>query len=397
MDTDAFAIAGFQDDDAFLLKYLPGTANSLRKLRATIHSLNTENIDLVKFVLFVGPSGTGKNFVASVCAGHRRWLEIKKAKDELDPGKNCADRIAPLREYLDRFGEQMLPAIPEGLVESHLFGHVKGAFSGAVEDSVGLFRDKGFQDILLDEIGESPSFLQAKLLGILEGRPFTPVGGNSKHVTICEKRIFMATNRDLKKMVADHLFREDLFFRIRGFTISLPPLTANPEQIPDLAATILRRLAAKRFKGSHKLVPEISADDQNWLKGQRWDGNVRELKEVIELWLVAGCCPSIKEIAATRHFGGQATDEPVTTLVGNVSAVVRSKIDSIVAGRQKSPGTIDKFIKSFTADLHADLKAALIDWYRETSPSTETLRALFPETQTRSVRSQMSRMWRGHE
>lgn len=388
METGNITAEHFKDDDAFLLKYVPGDAPRLRELRATIHGLNTNNLELVRFVLLVGPTGTGKSYVARVCAAHRRWLEILGSDEELDPGKNYPGGIAPLDDYLGRFGEKMLPAIPEGLVESELFGHVKGAFSGAVANNAGLFRDEGYQDILLDEIGEAPPFLQAKLLGVLEGRPFTPVGGNSKQMVKCDKRIFMATNRDLQKMVADHEFRKDLFFRIRRHTISMPPLSANPQLIPQIAMAILDRLGPKKFKG--KPVPTFAEADKSWLQNQQWGGNVRELEEVIELWVAGGCVGSLQTIASTRHFGDQ-TDEIGRGVKGNLSVAVRSKIEEIVAGKRPSARTIQGFIDSFTSGVKAEVNTALCAWYRETKPSSEILGKLFPEMKLDSVRSQMSR------
>jgi len=390
MNVGQLTQSAFLDDDQFLLKHLPGNESNLRELRAKIHSLNIDNLELVKFVLLVGPTGTGKNHVARVCAGHRRWLQIRDAKDELDPGKSYVDRIAPLDEYLDRFGEQMLPAIPEGLVESHLFGHVKGAFSGALKDNPGLFRDEGYQDILLDEIGEAPSFLQAKLLAVLEGRPFTPVGGISKQMAKCDKRIFMATNRDLPKMVAEGTFREDLFFRVRRYTIKLRPLSDSPDLIPDIAAAIIDRLWPKRLRNEDKRPPALSAADNDWLKKQRWDGNVRELEEVIELWISAGCPPDVHKVAATRHFSAQR----LTVAPQDVNTAVRTSIREILAGKRKAPRGMSAFIDQFTATIAAEVGVALQSWYREEKPTTDTLKKLFPDMEVGSIRTQMSRFGR---
>jgi len=381
--------AQFSDDDAFLLKYLPGEAPRLRELRAMIFRLNTENLDLIRFVLLVGDTGTGKNHLARVCAGHRRWLQISKAKDELDPGKNYPDGIAPLELYLDRFGEKMLPAIPHDLIESELFGHVKGAFTGAAKENPGLFRDKGYQDILLDEIGEAPVFLQAKLLAVLEGRPITPVGGGSKEREKCDKRIFMATNRKLQDMVVSREFREDLFFRIRRCTISLPRLAENPELIPAIAAAILDRLARKKFK--HTSFPNLSEEDNAWLKKQRWGGNVRELEEVIELWVAEGCVGTIEAVAASRHFNDQTVESGKSGLEYDVTAAVLSRIEKILAGGQTPPGTIQGFIESFTSGIAVEVKATLHEWYEANKRDTNTLLKLFPKMKLGSIRTLMSR------
>src|SRR5207244_2045714 len=145
----------------------------------------------------VGEPGTGKNHVARVIAGHRRWLAVRpqplETREELDPGRAEPDGIGPLDEYTNRLGEKVLSEITETIAESQLFGHVKGAFSDARRDSPGLFGDDGYDDILLDEIGDAALALQAKLLAVLEGRAFIPVGGTSKERKAVTKRILMAT------------------------------------------------------------------------------------------------------------------------------------------------------------------------------------------------------------
>jgi hypothetical protein len=159
-------IGTFRDDDLFLLKFLPGDDDYSRGLREAVFTLNTSsNLQLVKFVTLVGATGTGKNYFARVCAGHRQWRKFRESDESIEPGQTYPDGIGPLSLYTEKLGEQMLTALPDTLAESLLFGHVKGAFSDARKDYEGLFRDEGYEDILLDEIGDASPTIQAKLLG----------------------------------------------------------------------------------------------------------------------------------------------------------------------------------------------------------------------------------------
>lgn len=160
-------------------------------------------------VLIVGESGTGKELVAR--AIHYDGKRSKENFVEI----NCA-------------------AIPDGLLESELFGHVKGAFTGADRDKVGLFKYAGKGTILLDEIGDMSLNLQTKLLRVLEQREFTPVGSNEK--INLNARIIASTNRDLKKLMLEDTFRADLYFRLNVIEINLPPLRERKKDLPLLFA-----------------------------------------------------------------------------------------------------------------------------------------------------------------
>ncbi len=380
----------FRDDDLFLLKFLPGDDDYSRGLRQAVFALNTSsNLQLVKFVTLVGATGTGKNYFARVCAGHRQWRKFRESDESIEPGQTYPDGIGPLSLYTEKLGEQMLTALPDTLAESLLFGHVKGAFSDARKDYEGLFRDEGYEDILLDEIGDASPTIQAKLLGVLEGRPFTPVGGTSRERARCEKRIFMATNRDLKKLVADGLFREDLFYRVRRHTVGIRSLEENKNAIPSIAAVIVDRLCPEGLR--RQGLPPISTGDIDWLKRQPWPGNVRELEEVIELWLAAGCAQSIEKLARDRHF---ASEYSRTTLVKDWDSEVRNRISEILEGRRKPASTVSEFVQEFTSESDTAVNSALRSWYQETKPSPEILRRLFPKMQLGSVRTLMSRIGR---
>lgn len=167
-------------------------------------------------------------------------------------------------------------AIPENLMESELFGHEKGAFTGAVERKIGKFQIANNGTLFLDEIGELKPDMQVKLLRVLQERKFTPVGGNREVKTTT--RIIAATNRNLEKMMDEGTFREDLFYRLNVMPIFLPPLRERTDDIEALAQNFI-----KKFSKQHgRTMTGMTAEALEMLKAYRWPGNIRELENVIE-------------------------------------------------------------------------------------------------------------------
>jgi two-component system response regulator PilR (NtrC family) len=206
-------------------------------------------------VLITGPSGTGKEVVAKGI--HRLGARAEQSLVVV----NCG-------------------AIPGELLESQLFGHKKGSFTGAVSDHIGLFVEAHKGTIFLDEIGELPLLLQAKLLRVLQERIVRPVGG-TKDIPV-DVRIIAATNRNLKQEVQAGRFREDLYYRLNVIGIELPPLVQRREDIPMLVHAILSRQCA----GSE--VPTLPVDMMNRLMQYSYPGNVRELENILERAIVFG-------------------------------------------------------------------------------------------------------------
>jgi formate hydrogenlyase transcriptional activator len=167
-------------------------------------------------------------------------------------------------------------AIPEGLLESELFGHEKGAFTGAVAQRVGRFEAANHGTLFLDEIGDMPLSLQSKLLRILQEQEFERLGGTrTMRVNV---RVIAATNQDLSKLVEEQMFRMDLFYRINVFPIHLPPLRERREDIARLARHFTQEVAARM----HGPVPTIPPAAMQTMMDHSWPGNVRELQNVIE-------------------------------------------------------------------------------------------------------------------
>ena len=167
-------------------------------------------------------------------------------------------------------------AIPEGLMESHLFGHVRGSFTGAVEHRTGFFALAHTGTLFIDEISELSMPLQAKLLRVIQTREFVKVGGSKP--TRTDIRLITASNKDLRRAVREGQFREDLYYRIAVVMIEVPPLRARRGDIGLLVEHFLRKFAAAH----HKRVPRLTARALELLLGAEWPGNVRQLENCIE-------------------------------------------------------------------------------------------------------------------
>ncbi len=181
-------------------------------------------------------------------------------------------------------------ALPEALLESELFGHVKGAFTGATTDHAGLFTEAEGGTLLLDEIGEMAGGLQAKLLHVLESGKIRPVGATRERAS--DVRIIAATHRDLRRRIAEGQFREDLLYRLDVMSIEMPPLR---DRLDDLAPLAERFLGEARRRHPSSSVVSLSRDALRRLLGHRWPGNVRELAHVIERGVLLAAGSQIEE------------------------------------------------------------------------------------------------------
>ena len=167
-------------------------------------------------------------------------------------------------------------AIPEGILESELFGHRKGSFTGAIEGRKGYFEIADGGTLFLDEIGEMPLTTQVKVLRAIEFKEFMRIGAET--ITRVDVRIIAATNKDLQEQVDKKKFREDLYFRLKAVTLSIPPLRKRKEDIEDLATYFI-----KNYANSNRLnLPQLTPDGLEILKQYNWPGNVRELKNTLE-------------------------------------------------------------------------------------------------------------------
>ncbi len=243
--------------------FMVGKSRALRRVSEMIKAVAEENVT----VLITGESGTGKELVAREI--HERSLRSARNFVTLD----CC-------------------TLQENLFESELFGHEKGAFTGADKRKKGLIEGARGGTLFLDEIGEIGPPIQAKLLRVLETGEFRRLGGNT--VLHSDARILCATNRDLKKMSHDGAFRSDLYYRLSTFVIELPPLRERREDIPDL---VRHFLANHDF--SRRIAKDISPAALEQLSAYDWPGNIRELRNVVERAIIlSGDAPLLEP----RHF-----------------------------------------------------------------------------------------------
>lgn len=280
-------------------------------------------------VMILGESGTGKELVA-------------RAIHFSSPRKN--NNFVPIN----------CAAIPEGLLESELFGHEKGAFTGAYERRIGKFEIANGGTIFLDEVGDIPLSLQAKLLRVLEQKEFMRVGGN-RSISV-DVRVISATNRPLEQMVMEGKFREDLYYRLRVITIEIPPLRERKEDIPLLVDHFIKEFSAenkKEIKGIEKEALEI-------FMHYRWPGNVRELRNTIETMVVMTRRKYLTVDDIPNHIKGKLTEKKTIEIeIGTPLSEVEKKIiintlDYVKGNRREAARllqiglrTLQRKIKSF--------------------------------------------------
>jgi len=261
-----------------------------------VHGLVERIADTAMTVLILGETGVGKELVCEAIHGRssRRDRPLIKL--------NCA-------------------ALPETLLESELFGHERGAFTGADRKKVGFFEAADGGTLFLDEIGDMPLSLQAKLLRVLEKKVITRVGGTSEIPT--DARLIAATHRDLEADVRTGRFRQDLLFRIGGFTIVVPPLRDRGAEILPLAEHFARTAATEQGRP----VPTFAEDARHTLAGYTWPGNVRELKNAIERALIL-CGEQITstDLPDKLRDAAQRTSPVAADVRGHLAEVERAAI-----------------------------------------------------------------------
>ncbi|MDY7229083.1 sigma 54-interacting transcriptional regulator [Hyalangium rubrum] len=286
-------------------------------------------------VLLLGETGTGKERLARAI---HRW---SSRADHPFVTINCA-------------------AIPAGLLESELFGHVKGAFTGATKDRAGRFQMAHGGTLLLDEVGELPVELQAKLLRALQEKTFEPVG--SDRTVRADVRILAATHVDLQQAIAQRRFREDLYYRLSVFPLRLPPLRERLEDLPQLCAFLLDEQARRTGRRGMRVLPEALAR----LGAYDWPGNLRELANVLERATILSRGPELGPQALDLPTHVRAPEAPAEKLaedkpgkVPTLAAVQREHILRVLAltkGRIYGPGGAAQLLGLKPSTLQSRMK-----------------------------------------
>ena len=263
-----------QINHKFGLENIIGEAPPMQQVFETIRQVAPSRAT----VLITGETGTGKELIA-------------KAIHNLSPRKNAA------------FIAVHAAALPTSLLESELFGHEKGSFTGAVERRIGRFELADGGTLFLDEVGELEPQMQVKLLRVLEERAFERVGG-AKTLQV-DVRLVAATNKQLKKLVSEGKFRDDLFYRLSVVTVDLPPLRERREDIPLLVREFLQEFGRENGKQVRELTPEAL----NMLLAYDWPGNVRELRNAIEQMVVLARAErlTVRDVPAAIRGGADLT------------------------------------------------------------------------------------------
>jgi nitrogen regulation protein NR(I) len=269
-------------------------------------------------VLIRGDTGTGKELIARAIYQHSDRASAPFI------AINCA-------------------AIPEALLESELFGHERGSFTGADARRIGRFEQAHGGTIFLDEIGDMNANLQAKLLRVLQEKAIQRVGG--KETIPVDVRIITATHRDLEAAIRERLFREDLFYRLSVMTITLPPLSQRTEDIPEMVNYFLRRYGPEGGVASPSITPEAIA----FLQTQSWPGNVRELENTVRQALLLARdytigVDHVKEIVAKAR-------QPATTWQTTLSAYITGLLDQVEQGEIR--GAFPKMLADLEPELYA--------------------------------------------
>ncbi len=259
-------------------------------------------------VLLLGETGTGKELIA------RALHDRSRRKQRTFVKLNCA-------------------AIPTGLVESELFGHEKGAFTGAINQKVGRLELADQGTLFLDEVGDIPTEIQPKLLRALQEREFERLG--STHTRKVNVRLVAATNRDLEKMVANKEFRSDLYYRLNVFPIRIPPLRDREEDIPVLVSYFVQKFA----KEMQKSIEAVPAAVMKGLTAWDWPGNIRELENFIERAVLLTKGKSLE--APLAELRKTSTEEPLHADLHKVKQAVREETNS----RSDESSVVDEYAR----------------------------------------------------
>jgi transcriptional regulator with GAF, ATPase, and Fis domain len=305
--TDEIVEIALSKRDSF--EQVIGSSVAMREIFATLEKVAPSELT----VLVTGETGTGKEMIARGI--HQTSPRAHKPFVVLDCG-----------------------AIPKDLIESTLFGHEKGSFTGAVGQHHGCFEQAHGGTIFLDEIGELDINLQPKLLRVLENREVKRVGGD-RTIKI-DVRVVAATNRDLRQMVNQGTFREDLYFRLSVIHVELPPLRERRDDIPALAETFLREIAARRGMAMSFAPDAIAA-----LTAHNWPGNVRELKNVVERAASLADGPSVRraDLFFNRDSGAPMRAAAAAAAGGEAGGVVMPPMTPGLDFKEAKQRVVDAF------------------------------------------------------
>jgi formate hydrogenlyase transcriptional activator len=324
-------------DKASMFEEIVGTSSTLRAVLTRVAKVApTEST-----ILIAGETGTGKELIAR--AIHKRSLRSSRPFVSV----NCA-------------------AIPQSLIASELFGHEKGAFTGASQRRLGRFEMAEGGTLFLDEVGELPNETQIALLRVLQERQFERVGGNQP--IRADVRVISASNRDLKAAMANGAFRSDLFYRLNVFPIEIPPLRERTDDIPILVEYFIDRYATE----AGKKIRYVSKESMELLQSYPWPGNVRELQNVIERSVIL--CET-ETFSVDESWLSHDTDQTVPAsqpLVQMLATQEKALIETALAetrGQVSGPTGAAAKLSMRPSTLESKIRTLKIDKHRFKAPS----------------------------
>ncbi len=382
--------------DEFLTHVFPGESSAMDVFRTDIDQLcqyGKRHKGSIGCILITGETGVGKNYTVQAISAYSAWLilteEEKREFGYCDVRGNILQPATRLIKHLLRRDQTrgagklpgagtrlvtvLVPQLTGDLFGSELFGHVKGAFTGADSLHPGIFGDETVDDVFLDEIGDLPPALQVKLLHVVETRTFRPVGALGERSTV--HRIFLATNKVLEDLVETGLFREDLYWRIQGHRIVIPPLLMRRDVIEQLAKSILESVNQEQ-RGNRETGPSLDPvgerycfvvpdekeqgrpvasnwverfepEDTEFLRTHTWPGNVRELRQCLELYVYHNghrrLCTLVSRVTPRKKTLPVSGDNWADGIKQAVMAYLRA----VLTGGEKAPGRPDELLKMF--------------------------------------------------
>lgn len=400
-----------EQSDDFLRHVFAGQSDSQKMFRQEVYRLNDycrQHVGFSPCLLLTGEPGVGKNYTARAISAHSQWLitsDDDKQRLYFKDGTICLSPESLIEKLLigHRLATVLGPQLAGDLTASELFGHVKGAFTGADKKHAGVFGDESSKDIFLDEIADLNQLVQAQLLQVIEYRTFRPVGGLAKDECESAHRLMLATNKPLARLVGENKFRRDLFDRIQGYQIRIPSLRDRRDSLIELVDSMLAAVNT-RHRGPQDFRPPFPDEDfrytearpedmptkkdrvSNWITvltdedrefchTYEWPGNIRELKHRLDLYVFHQGQRRLKDVMPIRDLNEFALDHqtPVST---RIQAMVDEYLEAVRNEQIDPPDGPQKLLDHFALQV----KTAVYQYKEFNKLSGADLKQMFPNT-----------------